>query len=61
MAKARYFGDLDDPNSEVAQLVAYAQAFQLNPEFGTDPNTHYLPAGRLVVAVEPAGVATKKG
>jgi Fe-S-cluster-containing dehydrogenase component len=52
MAKARYFGDLDDPNSEVAQLVARAQAFQLNPEFGTDPTTRYLPAGRSVAPTE---------
>jgi len=61
MAKARYFGDLDDPNSGVSQLVARAQAFQLNPEFGTDPNTHYLPAGRSVVAMEPADIVTKNG
>jgi hypothetical protein len=45
----------------VAQLVARAQAFQLSPELGTDPNTHYLPAGRLVVATEPAHVVHKKG
>lgn len=56
MAKARYFGDLDDPNSEVAQMVASGQAFQLNPEHGTDPKTYYLPAGRTVVRMEPVGV-----
>lgn len=61
MAKARYFGDLDDPHSEVAQLVTRGQAFQLNPEHGTDPNTYYLPAGRLVVVADPLGITTQKG
>ncbi len=61
MAKARYFGDLDDPNSEVAQLVARAQAFQLNPEFGTDPNTHYLPAGRSAIPAEAPTTVARKG
>jgi len=61
MAKARFFGDLENPNSEVSQLVARAQAFQLNPEFGTDPNTHYLPAGRSIVPIEPADVTDTKG
>jgi len=60
MAKARYFGDLDDPNSEVAQLVARAQAFQLNPEFGTDPTTRYLPAGRSVAPTETPDAERRK-
>jgi phenylacetyl-CoA:acceptor oxidoreductase 27-kDa subunit len=60
MAKARYFGDLDDPTSEVAQLVARAQAFQLNPEFGTDPKTQYLPAGRSIAAAQTPDFARKK-
>lgn len=42
-AKARYFGDLDDPESEVATLLKTQRGFQLNPEFGTDPSVYYLP------------------
>jgi len=43
MAKARYFGDLDDPYSEVSRLIRDRGGFQLNPEFGTDPSVYYLP------------------
>ena len=42
-AKARYFGDLDDPESEISILIKREGGFQLNPEFGTDPSCYYLP------------------
>ncbi|MDA8192632.1 MAG: 4Fe-4S dicluster domain-containing protein [Thermaerobacter sp.] len=40
---ARVFGDLDDQQSEVSQLVAQRQGFALLPELGARPAVHYLP------------------
>ena len=42
-AKARHFGDLGDPNSDVSQLVAERGGFDLMPEQGTKPVNKYLP------------------
>jgi molybdopterin-containing oxidoreductase family iron-sulfur binding subunit len=42
---ARYFGDLDDPNSLVAQLAASPRAFRLQEEMGTQPKVYYLKQG----------------
>lgn len=41
-AKARTFGDLDDPDSEISRLVRDRAGFQLNAELGTDPSVYYL-------------------
>lgn len=42
---ARYFGDLDDPASLVAQLAASPRAFRLQEEMGTHPKVYYLKEG----------------
>ena len=41
-AKAMVFGDLDDPDSEIARYIREKKAVQLHPEFGTDPSVYYV-------------------
>lgn len=38
----RFYGDLDDPNSEVSKLIASREYMQLLPDEGTDPSIYYL-------------------
>lgn len=42
MPRARIFGDLNDPESEIARLVAERRGFVLKPETGNEPNVIYL-------------------
>ena len=41
-AVARVFGDLDDPNSDVARLLRDNESFVLLPEEGTRPQVFYI-------------------
>lgn len=43
--KARFFGDLSDPDSTVSKLAASGRAFRLQEEAGTHPNVIYLREG----------------
>lgn len=42
IGRARHFGDLDDPNSEVSKLLGSREYTQLHTEFGTKPSVYYL-------------------
>ena len=42
MTKSRHFGDLDEPNSEVANLIRIHNAKPLLPEAGTKPSVYYI-------------------
>ena len=41
-ARVRYFGDFNDPDSEVSKLIATRQYKTLLPEKGTRPSVYYL-------------------
>jgi len=43
--KARFFGDLDDPDSTVSQLEKTPRAFRLMEDVGTHPKVIYLQEG----------------
>jgi Fe-S-cluster-containing dehydrogenase component len=40
---ARLFGDLNDPNSPVSQVLAQHSSFRLREDLGTEPRVYYLP------------------
>lgn len=40
--RARYWGDLDDPNSEISKVIREREYMQLLPEKGTKPSVYYL-------------------
>ena len=41
-AYARYFGDFNDPESEVSKLISEREYMQLLPSEGTNPSVYYL-------------------
>jgi Fe-S-cluster-containing dehydrogenase component len=41
-AKARIFGDQDDPNSEIAKVLKVEKSFRLQEKKGAKPNVHYI-------------------
>jgi Fe-S-cluster-containing dehydrogenase component len=41
-AKARIFGDQDDPNSAIAKLLKAQKSVRLQEDKGTRPNVHYV-------------------
>jgi len=46
---ALIFGDLNDPNSQVAGLVTNPRRFRLLEELGTEPSVYYLKGGKSYV------------
>lgn len=42
IAGAIHFGDINDPNSNVSQLLASTKSFRMHEELGTDPSVYYI-------------------
>jgi molybdopterin-containing oxidoreductase family iron-sulfur binding subunit len=42
IGRATLFGDANDPNSLVAEMIALPNVFRLKEELGTDPRVFYL-------------------
>jgi tetrathionate reductase subunit B len=41
--QAIYFGDFNDPESDLSKIIAERDHFRLKPELGTGPSIYYLP------------------
>lgn len=52
--RARIFGDLDDRESEISQLIQSRQGFQLRPELNLKPCVYYLPPRGFTFGEEKA-------
>jgi tetrathionate reductase subunit B len=44
IGRARIFGDLNDPDSEIARMIASNPVSVLRPGMGTEPNVYYIAA-----------------
>ena len=60
-ARARHFGDLADPDSDVSRLVADRGGYGLMPETGCRPTNRYLPPRARGTAASAAGAGEEAG
>lgn len=58
--KARYFGDLDNPSSQVNQLIGDKHGVRLLDHTGNRPQVYYLGSGASVPAFTPADKGDEK-
>ncbi|WFU91397.1 4Fe-4S dicluster domain-containing protein (plasmid) [Rhizobium sp. CC1099] len=60
-SRARHFGDLGDPNSDVSKLVAERGGVDLMPELGYKPTNKYLPPRKSTIPSKPLENSTSDG
>jgi Fe-S-cluster-containing dehydrogenase component len=58
--RARTFGDIDDPHSEVFKLIREKMGYKLMPEAETCPSNHYLPKRITHVPVDKDYIRMRK-
>lgn len=47
--EARYFGDLNDPNSPASRVIASTPTFRLRDDLGTEASVYYIPPEGLAI------------
>lgn len=45
---ARYFGNINDPNSQVARIIATQPTLRLREDLGTEPSVYYIPPEGMI-------------
>jgi len=50
-SRARFFGDIDDPQSEIHELLKQKHIVKLREEFGTQPNVFYVYGKQNIISI----------
>jgi molybdopterin-containing oxidoreductase family iron-sulfur binding subunit len=58
--KARYFGDLDNPKSQVNQLISAKKGVRLLDHTGNKPQVYYLTGSGAAGGAIPSNRSNKK-
>jgi Fe-S-cluster-containing dehydrogenase component len=48
IGKARHFGDINDPGSDVSKLLARYPSYRLYEEAGSEPAIYYIYSNRVI-------------